>query len=429
MNNIATREAYGQALVELGDLRDDIVVLDADLSKSTKTCEFAKKFPKRFFNMGIAEQNLIGAACGLSTTGKIPFVSTFAVFATGRGFEIIRNSVCYPNLNVKICATHAGITVGEDGASHQSIEDISIMRSIPNMTVLVPADGVEVRKMIFEISNYTGPVYVRLGRSSVPTIFNNDYDFKIGKGVILKDGTDATIIACGIMVNEAIKASEQLEEEGIDVRVINMPTIKPIDSAKKTGAIITAEEHSTIGGLGSAVSEVVTEEYPVIVKKIGVTDVFGQSGTPSELISAYGLTSDNIIKKVKIVWEDDTKTEYIANYKNVKSNVANYELSGLNVSYQYDKYIIKEDADLVSNLVDYAQKIDYTNDLDPLTEEDDSRLYRDYYNETTKNNIKQIVLKVLENIPLGQLGEVEDIANSVACLVNMFKKNYRMKKF
>ena len=255
--------------------------------------------------MGIAEQNLIGAACGLSTTGKIPFVSTFAVFATGRAFEIIRNSVCYPNLNVKICATHAGITVGEDGASHQSIEDISIMRSIPNMTVLVPADGVEARKMIFEISNYTGPVYVRLGRSSVPTIFNNDYDFKIGKGVILKDGTDATIIACGIMVNEAIKASEQLEEEGIDVRVINMPTIKPIDreliidSAKKTGAIITAEEHSTIGGLGSAVSEVVTEEYPVIVKKIGVTDVFGQSGTPSELISAYGLTSDNIIKKVK----------------------------------------------------------------------------------------------------------------------------------
>ena len=245
-NKIATREAYGKALVKLGKINDEVVVLDADLSKSTKTCEFAKKFPKRFFNMGIAEQNLIGAACGLSTTGKIPFVSTFAVFATGRAFEIIRNSVCYPNLNVKICATHAGITVGEDGASHQSIEDISIMRSIPNMTVLVPADGVEARKMIFEISNYTGPVYVRLGRSSVPTIFNNDYDFKIGKGVILKDGTDATIIACGIMVNEAIKASEQLQEEGIDVRVINMPTIKPIDreliidSAKKTGAIITA---------------------------------------------------------------------------------------------------------------------------------------------------------------------------------------------
>ena len=305
MNNIATREAYGQALAELGDLRDDIVVLDADLSKSTKTNEFAKRFPKRFFNMGIAEQNLIGAACGLSTTGKIPFVSTFAVFATGRGFEIIRNSVCYPNLNVKICATHAGITVGEDGGSHQSIEDISIMRSIPNMTVLVPADGVETKKMIYEITKYEGPVYVRLGRSSVPSIFNDDYDFEIGKGVILREGTDATIISCGIMVNEAIMASKLLESEGINVRVINMSTIKPIDkeliieSARKTGAIVTAEEHSIIGGLGSAVSEVVTEECPVIVKKIGVNDVFGQSGTASELISEYGLTVDNIIKKVK----------------------------------------------------------------------------------------------------------------------------------
>ncbi len=305
MNNIATREAYGQALVELGDLRDDIVVLDADLSKSTKTSEFAKRFPKRFFNMGIAEQNLIGAACGLSTTGKIPFVSTFAVFATGRGFEIIRNSVCYPNLNVKICATHAGITVGEDGGSHQSIEDISIMRSIPNMTVLVPADGVETRKMIFEITKYKGPVYVRLGRSSVPSIFSDDYDFEIGKGVILREGTDATIIACGIMVNEAIDAAQLLKSEGINVRVINMSTIKPIDkeliidSAKKTGAIVTAEEHSIIGGLGSAVSEIVTELCPVIVKKIGVNDVFGQSGTPSELISEYGLTADNIVKKVK----------------------------------------------------------------------------------------------------------------------------------
>lgn len=305
MNNIATREAYGQALAELGDLRDDIVVLDADLSKSTKTNEFAKRFPKRFFNMGIAEQNLIGAACGLSTTGKIPFVSTFAVFATGRGFEIIRNSVCYPNLNVKICATHAGITVGEDGGSHQSIEDISIMRSIPNMTVLVPADGVETKKMIYEITKYEGPVYVRLGRSSVPSIFNDDYEFEIGKGVILREGTDATIISCGIMVNEAIMASKLLESEGINVRVINMSTIKPIDkeliieSAIKTGAIVTAEEHSIIGGLGSAVSEVVTEECPVIVKKIGVNDVFGQSGTASELISEYGLTVDNIIKKVK----------------------------------------------------------------------------------------------------------------------------------
>lgn len=305
MNNISTREAYGHALVELGDLRDDVVVLDADLSKSTKTQGFAKKFPTRFFNMGIAEQNLIGAACGLSTVGKIPFVSTFAVFATGRGFEVIRNSVCYPSLNVKICATHAGISVGEDGATHQSVEDISIMRSIPNMTVLVPCDAVETEKMIFEIVNYKGPVYVRLGRSSAPTIFEEDYDFEIGKGVILREGTDATIIACGLMVNEAITASKLLKQEGISTRVINMSTIKPIDeeliieSAKKTEIIVTVEEHSVVGGLGSAVSEVVSENYPVLVKKMGVNDVFGQSGTQKELMIAYKLTADDIVEKVK----------------------------------------------------------------------------------------------------------------------------------
>lgn len=305
MNNLSTREAYGQALAELGDSRDDIVVLDADLSKSTKTIEFAKNFPMRFFNMGIAEQNLIGAACGLSTTGKIPFVSTFAVFATGRGFEIIRNSVCYPNLNVKICATHAGITVGEDGATYQSIEDISLMRSIPNMTVLVPADGVETKQMIFKIAKYNGPVYVRMGRDSVQNIFDGDYDFEIGKGVVLREGIDATIIACGIMVGKAIEASLLLKTEGISTRVVNMSTIKPIDediiieSAIKTGAIVTAEEHSIIGGLGSAVSEVVTEECPVIVKRIGINDVFGQSGKSSELMKEYGLTVDCIIQKVK----------------------------------------------------------------------------------------------------------------------------------
>ncbi|MGN1032915.1 MAG: transketolase family protein [Intestinibacter sp.] len=305
MNNIATREAYGKALVKLGDLREDVVVLDADLSKSTKTSEFAKLFPTRFFNMGIAEQNLIGAACGLATAGKIPFASTFAMFATGRGFEVIRNSVCYPNLNVKICATHAGISVGEDGASHQSIEDMAIMRSIPNMTVLVPCDAVETEKMIFEIVKYNGPVYVRLGRSAVPTIFGEDYDFEIGKGVILREGTDATIIACGIMVNDAINASKLLKSEGINVRVINMSTIKPIDkeliieSAKMTGAIVTVEEHNIIGGLGSAVSEVVSENYPVLVKKIGINDIFGQSGKPKELMEEYGLTVDNIIQKVK----------------------------------------------------------------------------------------------------------------------------------
>ena len=305
MSNIATREAYGKALVKLGDLREDVVVLDADLSKSTKTSEFAKTFPTRFFNMGIAEQNLIGAACGLATAGKIPFASTFAMFATGRGFEIIRNSVCYPNLNVKICATHAGISVGEDGASHQSVEDIAIMRSIPNMTVLVPCDAIETEKMIFEIVKYNGPVYVRLGRSAVPQIFGEDYDFEIGKGVILREGSDATIIACGMMVNEAINASKLLKEEGINVRVINMSTIKPIDkeviieSAKKTGAIVTVEEHSVIGGLGSAVSDVVSENYPVLVKKIGINDVFGQSGKPKQLMEDYGLTVENIINKVK----------------------------------------------------------------------------------------------------------------------------------
>ena len=305
MSNIATRDAYGKALVKLGDLREDIVVLDADLSKSTKTSEFAKTFPTRFFNMGIAEQNLIGTACGMATAGKIPFASTFAMFATGRGFEIIRNSVCYPNLNVKICATHAGISVGEDGASHQSVEDIAIMRAVPNMTVLVPCDAVETEKMIFEIVNHKGPAYVRLGRSAVPQVFGEDYDFELGKGVILREGADATIIACGIMVNEAINASKLLKEEGISVRVVNMSTIKPIDeeliieSAKKTGAIVTVEEHNIIGGLGSAVSEVVSENYPVLVKKIGINDVFGQSGKPKQLMEEYGLTVENIINKVK----------------------------------------------------------------------------------------------------------------------------------
>lgn len=271
-NKIATREAYGKALVKLGKINDDVVVLDADLSKSTKTNDFYKAYPDRFFNMGIAEQNLVGAACGFAAAGKIPFASTFAMFATGRAFEIIRNSACYPKLNVKICATHAGITVGEDGGSHQSVEDISLMRSIPNMTVLVPADGVEAEKMIFAAAEYNGPMYVRLGRSAVPTLFDENYNFEIGKGVVLKEGNDATIIACGMMVNEALIAADMLKEENINVRVINMSTIKPIDTeliikaAKETKAIVTAEEHSIIGGLGSAVSEVVSENHPVKVK-------------------------------------------------------------------------------------------------------------------------------------------------------------------
>ncbi|MEW9077931.1 transketolase family protein [Terrisporobacter glycolicus] len=305
MSKIATREAYGKALVKLGKINDDVVVLDADLSKSTKTNDFLKAYPNRFFNMGIAEQNLVGAACGFAAAGKIPFASTFAMFATGRAFEVIRNSVCYPKLNVKICATHAGITVGEDGGSHQSVEDISLMRSIPNMTVVVPADGVEAEKMIFAAAEFNGPMYVRLGRSAVPTIFEQDYNFEIGKGVVIRDGNDATIIACGIMVNEAIIAADMLKEENINARVINMSTIKPIDTeliikaAKETKAIITAEEHSIIGGLGSAVSEVVSENHPTIVKKVGVNDSFGESGTPNELLEKYGLNAKNIVEKVK----------------------------------------------------------------------------------------------------------------------------------
>lgn len=304
-NKIATREAYGKALVKLGKINDDVVVLDADLSKSTKTNDFYKAYPERFFNMGIAEQNLVGAACGFAAAGKIPFASTFAMFATGRAFEIIRNSACYPKLNVKICATHAGITVGEDGGSHQSVEDISLMRSIPNMTVLVPADGVEAEKMIFAAAEYNGPMYVRLGRSAVPTLFDENYNFEIGKGVVLKEGDDATIIACGMMVNEALIAADMLKEENINVRVINMSTIKPIDTeliikaAKETKAIVTAEEHSIIGGLGSAVSEVVSENHPVKVKKVGLNDCFGESGTPGELLEKYGLTAKNIVAKVK----------------------------------------------------------------------------------------------------------------------------------
>ena len=305
MSSRATRDAYGKALVKLGQINEQVVVLDADLSKSTKTNDFYKAYPDRFFNMGIAEQNLIGAACGLATAGKIPFASSFAMFATGRAFEIIRNSVAYPKLNVKVCATHAGITVGEDGASHESIEDIAIMRSVPNMTVLVPADGVEAEQMILEAARVYGPMYVRLGRSAVPTIFDENYKFEIGKGVVVREGNDATIIACGIMVYEAIKASEELALEGINARVINMSTIKPIDkeliitAAKETKAIVTAEEHSIIGGLGSAVCEVVSEECPVVVKKVGVKDSFGESGTPAELLKKYGLTANDIVEAVK----------------------------------------------------------------------------------------------------------------------------------
>ncbi len=305
MTKIATRNAYGEALIEIGKENEDVVVLDADLSKSTKTSGFGKEFPNRFINVGIAEQNLMGTAAGLAAAGKIPFASTFAMFATGRAFEIIRNSIGYPKLNVKICATHSGVTVGEDGASHQALEDISCMRTIPNMTVIVPADAVEAKAAIHAVAKIDGPVYVRLGRPAVPVINDeSNYDFKIGKGVTLKDGKDITIVATGIMVNEALEAAEELETKGINTRVINIHTIKPIDvelitkAAKETGAIVTAEEHNIIGGLGSAVAEVISENHPVPLKRIGTNDTFGESGKPDELLKKYGLTKENIVETV-----------------------------------------------------------------------------------------------------------------------------------
>ena len=301
-NKIATREAYGKALVKLSNINENVVVLDADLSKSTKTADFKAVAPERFINMGIAEANMMGVAAGLSTCGKVPYVSTFAMFAAGRAFEQIRNSICYPNLNVKVCATHAGLTVGEDGATHQSVEDISLMRSIPNMTVINPADAVETEAAILAIADYKGPCYVRLGRLAVNTINDEkNYKFEIGKGVTLEDGNDVTIVATGMMVDLALQAKNDLSKEGISARVINIHTIKPIDkellvkAAKETGAIVTAEEHSVIGGLGSAVSEVITEEVPVPVLKVGIKDTFGESGKPGELLEKYGLTTQAIV--------------------------------------------------------------------------------------------------------------------------------------
>ncbi|MCG0275296.1 MAG: transketolase family protein [Thermosediminibacteraceae bacterium] len=304
MPKIATREAYGEALAELGEEIKEIVVLDADLSKSTKTSIFAKKFPERFFNMGIAEQNLIGTAAGLATCGKIPFASTFAIFATGRAFEQIRNSICYPNLNVKIAATHAGITVGEDGATHQSIEDIALMRALPNMTVISPADAVETKKAVRAAALLKGPVYLRLGRHPVETVFNESYEFQPGKGLVLKEGRDVALIATGVMVAEALKAAEILAKDGIDAMVINIHTIKPIDEevilkAAECGAIVTAEEHSIIGGLGSAVAEVLMEKKPVPMKRIGIRDVFGRSGKPEELMEAYGITAEDVAEAAR----------------------------------------------------------------------------------------------------------------------------------
>lgn len=306
MSKKATRQAYGEALVELGKINKNIVVLDADLTKSTKTSMFQKEFPERHFNVGIAEADLMGTAAGFATCGKIPFASTFAMFATGRAFEQIRNTIAYPKLNVKIAPTHAGISVGEDGGSHQSVEDIALMRSIPGMVVLSPADAVETKKMIFAAAEYEGPVYIRMGRLDVETIFDEEtYDFQIGIANTIREGNDVTIVATGLMTYEALKAADILAQEGISVRVINVGTIKPLDgetilkAAKETKFIITAEEHSVIGGLGSAVSEFLSEVYPAKVKKLGIYDKFGQSGKANELLEKYELTAAKLVSMVK----------------------------------------------------------------------------------------------------------------------------------
>ncbi|MFZ7101324.1 MAG: transketolase family protein [Peptococcaceae bacterium] len=309
MESIATRDAYGKALVELGKINKDVVVLDADLSKSTKTENFAKEFPERFFNIGIAEQNLIGCAAGFAASGKIPFASSFAVFATGRAYDQIRNSIGYTHLNVKIAASHAGLTVGEDGGSHQMLEDIALMRAVPGMTVLVPADGEETKQAVFKAAQYNGPVYIRLGRPKVPGIFAENYQFEIGKAVVVREGGDVALMAAGIMVGEALKAAQELQAQGISASVVNISTIKPIDEAaitkeaRKTGAVVTCEEHNMFGGLGSAVAEVLVENCPVPMERIAVKDTFGESGKPQELLEKYGLTAPEIIKAVRKVMD------------------------------------------------------------------------------------------------------------------------------
>lgn len=306
VQKIATRQSYGETLVELGKENSNIIVMDADLAEATKTAIFKKAFPDRFFDAGIAEGNMMGIAAGLASCGKTVFCSSFAMFATGRSYEQIRNTIAYPKLNVKICASHAGITVGEDGASHQCIEDIALMRAIPGMVVMCPADDVEARAAVRAAAQYKGPVYMRLGRAAVPVI--NDpatYKFEWGKGIKVKDGKDLTLIASGIMVDSANKAAEMLAKDGIDARIIDIHTIKPIDediiveAAKETGVIITLEEHSVIGGLGSAVCDVLAEKYPVRVKKIGINDVYGESGSAAALMEKYRLDGKGVYEQVK----------------------------------------------------------------------------------------------------------------------------------
>ncbi|MBP5467871.1 MAG: transketolase family protein [Candidatus Riflebacteria bacterium] len=305
IKKIATRESYGNALKELGAKAKDLVVLDADLAGATKTNIFQKAYPERHFDCGIAEANMIDVAAGLSTMGLVPFAATFAMFAAGRAYEQVRNTIGYPHLNVKIGATHGGISVGEDGASHQCCEDFALMRTVPGMVVMCPADDVEARKMVEAAYEYVGPVYMRFGRSATPVFHDENYTFKIGKGEMIQDGKDVAIIATGIMVPEAIEAGKKLAEEGVSAMVINMATIKPIDeemvleAAKKCGKIVTVEEHSIIGGLGEAVCAVLSEKHPTPVKRIGVNDEFGHSGPAGELLKAFGLCADNIVAQTK----------------------------------------------------------------------------------------------------------------------------------
>lgn len=306
VKKVATRDSYGQTLVELGAENKDIVVMDADLAAATKTALFGKAYPDRFFDAGIAEANMVGIAAGLAACGKTVFASSFAMFATGRAYEQIRNSIGYPKLNVKICASHAGITVGEDGASHQCIEDLLLMRAIPGMVVICPADDVEARAAVRAAAEYNGPVYIRLGRSAVPVINDRpDYKFEWGKGIKVREGKDVTLIATGIMVNSAMEAAKELAKDGIDAEIIDIHTIKPIDediiveSAKKTGKIVTLEEHSVIGGLGSAVCDVLCEKYPCRVKKIGINDRYGESGSAAALMEKYRLDGKGVYQQIK----------------------------------------------------------------------------------------------------------------------------------
>ena len=304
MEKKSTRVAYGETLVKLGKINKDVVVLEADLSKSTMTAYFKKEFPERHINVGIAEADMVATAAGIATTGKISFASTFAHFAAGRAFDQIRNSVAYPQLNVKICPTHAGVSLGEDGGSHQSVEDVALMRAIPGMVVLSPADAIETEKMIFAVADYKGPVYVRLGRLNIPVLFDENYKFEIGKAITLTQGDDVAILATGLMVSEALEAAKLLEEKGIKARVINVSTIKPLDTetvlkaAKECKFIVTSEEHSVIGGLGSAVSEYLSEVHPAKVVKHGIQDVFGQSANGETMLTNYGLRAKNIVELV-----------------------------------------------------------------------------------------------------------------------------------